>query len=191
MSALNHATFNPKADNEKLLALLRESRERFLQSFTGVTDDESRRRPGDGQWSVLDTVEHLTVAETRMLGLVTGLRRLRPAGAPNREDVFLTVIVDRSRKIESPEGARPQGRFASLADAAAQFRASRDSAIRFVEQNTDDLRATEVTHPHPIAGDVSAYEMLIIMARHAERHALQIAEIKNSAAFRASMAAKD
>jgi hypothetical protein len=33
--------------------------------------------------------------------------------------------------------------------------------------------------------------MLIIMAKHAERHALQIAEIKNSAAFRASMAAKD
>jgi hypothetical protein len=126
-----------------------------------------------------------------MLGLVTGLRRPRPTGAPNREDVFLQVIVDRSRKIESPEGARPQGRFASLADAAAQFRASRDSTIRFVEQNMDDLRATEVTHPHPVAGDVSAYEMLIIMAKHAERHALQIAEIKNSAAFRASMAAKD
>jgi uncharacterized damage-inducible protein DinB len=190
MSALNHAIFNPKADNEKLLALLRESRERFLQSFAGVTDDESRRRPSDEQWSVLDTVEHLTLAEKRMLDLVTGLRRPRAAGAPNREEVFLQVIVDRSRKLESPEGARPQGRFASLADAAAQFRASRDNAMRFVEQNTDDLRTTEVTHPHPAAGDVSTYEMLIIMAKHAERHALQIAEIKNSAAFRANVAAR-
>jgi uncharacterized damage-inducible protein DinB len=188
MSALNHAIFNPKADNEKLLALLRESRERFLQSFAGVTDDESRRCPGDGQWSVLGTVEHLTVAEKRMLSLATGLRKPRPTGAPNREEFFLTVIANRSQKVEAPEAARPQGRFANLADAAAQFRASRDSAIRFVEQNTDDLRATEVTHP--IFGEVSAYEMLIIMAKHAERHALQIAEIKNSAAFRANVAAK-
>jgi len=188
MSALNHAIFNPKADNENLLALLRESRERFLQSFAGVTDDESRRCPGDGQWSVLDTVEHLAVAEKRMLGLVTGLRKPRPSDASNREEFFLTVIADRSQKIEAPEAARPQGRFASLADAAAQFRASRDSTIRFVEQNMDDLRATQVTHL--IFGDVSTYELLIIMAKHAERHALQIAEIKNSAAFRANMAAK-
>jgi len=119
---------------------------------------------------------------------VTGLRRPRAADAPNREEVFLQVIADRSRKVESPEGARPQGRFANLTDAAAQFRSSRDATIGFVEQNTDDLRATEVTHPHPMAGNVSTYEMLIIMAKHAERHALQIEEIRNSAAFRAGVA---
>ncbi len=190
MSALNHTVFNSKADNEKLLALLRESRERLLQSFAGVTDEESRRRTADGQWSVLDTVEHLTVAEKMMLGLVSGLRRPRSADTPNREEVFLSVMTDRSRKLESPEGGRPRGRFANLADASAQFRASRDSTICFVEQNVDDLRATEVTHPHPAAGNVSTYEMLIIMAKHAERHALQIEEIKNSAAFRANVAAK-
>jgi hypothetical protein len=36
--------------------------------------------------------------------------------------------------------------------------------------------------PHPIFGDVSAYEMLIIMAKHAERHALQIEEIRKAIA---------
>src|SRR6267154_1695510 len=125
MSALNHVVFNPNADNKKLLELLRESRERFLQSFAGMTDEESRRRPGDGKWSVLDTVEHLIVAEKRLLGLLTGLRRPRPANAPNREELFLSVMTDRSRKLESPEVARPEGRFANLADAAAQFRATR------------------------------------------------------------------
>src|SRR5258707_15315921 len=102
MSALNHGVFNPKADNEKLLALLRESRERFLRSFAGLTDEESHRRACEGSWSVLDTVEHLGLAEKTMLNLVTGLRRPRPAGAPNREEIFLAVIADRSRKIESP-----------------------------------------------------------------------------------------
>src|SRR5438445_24335 len=52
--------------------------------------------------------------------------------------------------------------------------------MQFVERCREDLRATEVTHPHPAAGVVSSYEMLIIMAKHAERHMLQIEEIKNT-----------
>jgi uncharacterized damage-inducible protein DinB len=172
---------NPAADGEKefLLALLRESRERFLGSFAGVSDEESRRSPAPDCWSVLDTVEHLTAAETLQVKLITTQRAPRTADAPNREQVFLKVVADRSRKMQSPETARPRGRFASLAEAAAQFKTSRDSAIRFVETNTEDLRATEVTHPHPAAGIVSTYEMVIIMARHAERHAKQIEEIRS------------
>ncbi len=141
-----------------LLALLRESRERFLGSFAGVSDEQSRLRPSPDCWSVLDTVEHLTSAEGIMLKLVT------------------------------PEGGRPCGRFANLAAAAAQFKASRDETIHFVEQNTEDLRATEVTHPHPMAGNVSSYEMVIIMAKHAERHAKQIEEIRNSLSLHADAA---
>jgi hypothetical protein len=33
-------------------------------------------------------------------------------------------------------------------------------------------------------GDVSAYEMVIIIAKHAERHALQIEEIRNALSLR-------
>ncbi len=171
-----------------LLALLRESRERFLGSFAGVSDEQSRLRPSPDCWSVLDTVEHLTSAEGIMLKLVTSTRRPRSADAPNREQVFLTMVADRSRKMQSPEGGRPCGRFANLAAAAAQFKASRDETIHFVEQNTEDLRATEVTHPHPMAGNVSSYEMVIIMAKHAERHAKQIEEIRNSLSLHADAA---
>lgn len=176
-------TTNPgptNSDKEFLVALLRESRERFLLSFAGVSDDQSRIHPAAECWSVLDTVEHLTMAEGLMLKLVTATRRPRAADAPNREQAFLRMVADRSQKMQSPEGGRPRGRFAHLAEAAEQFQASRDSVIQFVQQNTEDLRATEVTHPHPAAGTVSTYEMLIIMAKHAERHAKQIDEIRNT-----------
>jgi hypothetical protein len=36
-----------------------------------------------------------------------------------------------------------------------------------------------------MAGVVTTYEMVIIIAKHTERHALQIEEIKNCPAFRA------
>ncbi|HEY6307501.1 MAG TPA: DinB family protein [Candidatus Angelobacter sp.] len=184
MSALPNTMPTSSEDKEKLLALLRESRERFLGSFADVSDEQSRCRLAEGCWSVLDTVEHVTMAETLMLRLVSGPRRPRPAGAPNREEIFIERVGNRNRKVEAPERGRPSGRFAGLDEARRQFETARAGAIRFVEETKDDLRATELTHPHPMFGDVSACEMLIIMAKHAERHALQIEEIKNSLAFR-------
>lgn len=179
MNAVNNP-LTPNPDKELLLSLLRESRERFLGSFAGVSDEQSRLRPTPDCWCVLETVEHLTSAEGIMFKLVTATRRPRAADAPNREKAFLAMVADRSRKMQSPEGGRPCGRFANLEAAAAQFKNSRDETIRFVEQNTEDLRATEVTHPHPMAGNVSTYEMVIIMAKHAERHAKQIDEIRKT-----------
>ncbi|HEY3767756.1 MAG TPA: DinB family protein [Candidatus Angelobacter sp.] len=178
MSALNISIPAATADKEVLLALLRESREKFLGSFAGVTDEQSRVKPSADSWSVLDTVEHLILAETIQMKLVTTQRMPRTGDAPNREELFLRVVADRSRKTQSPESAQPTGRFATLADAAKQFKASRDSVIRFAEETTEDLRKTEVKHPHAAAGMVSTYEMLIIIAKHAERHAAQIEEIR-------------
>ena len=189
MNALtNSIATSANSDREFLVSLLRESRERFLSSFAGVSDQQSRLHPSPDCWSVLDTVEHLASAEGIMLKLVTSTRRPRPADAPNREQVFLTMVGDRSRKMQTPEGGKPRGRFANLADAAEQFQASRESVIQFVQQNTEDLRATEVTHPHPAAGNVSTHEMLIIMARHAERHAAQIDEIRSALGIQADAA---
>jgi uncharacterized damage-inducible protein DinB len=186
MSALPNAIVTSQAEREMLLDLLRESQERFLASFANVSDVESRRCPAQGAWSVLETVEHIVAAETTMLKLVTTSRRPRPADAPNREQIFVQVLTDRSRKSEAPEPGRPRGRFASLEEAVAEFKKTREGVRQFVVNTQEDLRATGVTHPHPAAGNVSCFEMIIIIAKHAERHALQMEEIKNSPAFRAT-----
>jgi hypothetical protein len=91
----------------------------------------------------------------------------------------------RARKVEAPENGKPTGRFASLSDAAEHFANARGATMAFLEQNTEDLRATEVTHPVSLVGNVSSFEMLIIMARHAERHAAQIEEIRITLATQA------
>jgi uncharacterized damage-inducible protein DinB len=186
MSALPNPVSSAAAERETLLELLRQSRERFLGSFSGVTDEQSRRHPAEGSWSVLDTVEHLTTAERTMLHLITTTRRPRPADAPHREAAFLEHMGSRARKARAPESGQPTGRFANLEEARDTFQAIRDSVMRFVEENTEDLRATELTHPHRAVGNVSTYEMVIIIAKHAERHALQIEDIKNSPAFQGS-----
>ena len=88
------------------------------------------------------------------------------------------MIPNRTNKMESPDRAKPIGRFATLAEATEQFKTTRGGTIQFLEQYTGDLRASEVKHPHPAAGMVSICEMLVAMAMHAKRHAAQIEEIK-------------
>lgn len=190
------ATSNPLAEkhieNDTLLDLLRAGRDAFLASFAGISDADSRRKTAEDRWSILETVEHLTMAERVMLRLIMETRHPKQAGLPNREQLFLSVLTDRSRKMMSPENGRPRGRFANLEEAAAQFISSRDKVMDFVQHCElchEDLGATQVTHPHAAAGTVSTREMVIIMARHAERHALQIEEIKNTLGIRAGEAA--
>ena len=188
MNAAHNPVGNLNSEKESLVSLLRASREKFLGSFEGVSEEQSRLHPSTDCWSVLDTVEHLTSAESLMLKLITEGRRPRSTDAPNREHIFLAVVADRSRKMQSPESGRPRGRFATLAEAAAQFKTTRDGVIQFVEQTPEDLRVSEVTHPHPAAGNVSTHEMIIIIAKHAERHAKQIEEIRNNLSLQADAA---
>jgi DinB superfamily len=179
MSAQSNPTSAVVIDKDFLLAQLQETREIFLNSFAGVTEEQSRLKPAPDRWSVLDTVEHLTTAETVQLKLISTQRTPRSANAQNREYGFLQMIPNRTYKMESPETARPIGRFATLAEATEQFKTTRAGVIHFLEQYSEDLRASEVKHPHPAAGMVSICEMLVAMAMHAKRHAAQIEEIRN------------
>jgi uncharacterized damage-inducible protein DinB len=180
MSASPNPMPTSDAEKQHLRALLEASRERFLASFAGVSEKDCRRKPAEGGWSVLDCVEHIAVAEAGMLAQLRTGRRPRRADLPNREQVFMERMGSRERRVQSPESGQPTGRFPTLVGARHQFERSRAGTIQFLEETREDLRATEVTHPHSLVGDVSAYEMLIIMAKHAERHALQIEEIKNA-----------
>jgi uncharacterized damage-inducible protein DinB len=167
-------------DKPFLLAQLQASRDIFLNSFAGVSEEQGHLKPAPDRWSVLDTIEHLTTAESIQLKLISTQRTPRPADAPNREGAFLHMIPNRTHKMESPDGAKPIGRFATLAEATENFKTTRASVIQFLEQYTDDLRASEVKHPHPAAGMVSICEMLVAMAMHAKRHAAQIEEIRKA-----------
>jgi len=185
MSAQPNPIPAPEIDKQFLLALLRESRHRFLESFAEVTDEDARLRPAPDRWSILETIEHLATAEGIQLKLLQTQRAPRPSDAPNRDLPFLRMVGERTHKMHSPEIAGPNGRFSTLFAASTQFKTTRAAVIQFLDQVAEkDLRATEVKHPHPAAGMVSTCEMLIVMAKHAERHAKQIDEIREQLGIR-------
>jgi hypothetical protein len=174
------------SEKEELLSCLARSRARVLEVLADVPEELSRLRLAENSWSILECAEHIALAER---GLFAALERRTPnSHAPDfaKDALIRAVGTDRTRKFSAPERARPTGKFANLSDAVTAFCTARDRTIAFLDQTDEDLRKFVSLH---ILGTFDVYQYLLIMAAHAERHALQIEEIKNSAAYRAAQGA--
>jgi DinB superfamily len=187
MSTVPATKSSTEVDKATLLAALRRGGDAFLCSVAGVSEAACRLSPAENRWSVLECAEHVAVAEEVMLALVTGERNTRDPEGPRRDDRILRSGTDRSARFDASDQSQPRGRFSTLAEAVAHFQAVRQRTLRFVEQTGEDLRATEVKHRHHVVGAISTYECLLLMGSHAQRHALQIEEVKNSPAYRAGV----
>jgi hypothetical protein len=165
---------------------LKRSCDRFLSVLTDVPEALHDMRESDGGWSILDCAEHVCLAEELMSVFLQKRRQTDAAPDFERDAVIRKVALDRSRKISAPPQARPAGRYHSLREAADAFRTFRERNIAFIESLGEDLRGSTCLHP---LGIFDSYQFIEIMALHPERHASQIEQIKNSAAFRAALPA--
>ncbi len=73
---------------------------------------------------------------------------------------------------------KPAGKFATLAEALEHFQQSRARTIDYVEKCDQDLRA--LVGPHPALGKATGQELMIVLALHPARHALQILEAREA-----------
>jgi len=160
----------------------------LAHALDGLGEETACLRPQPDSWSVLECVEHVTLAER---GLLARLKETTPAGASHqdraREARFQELALNRLRRIEAPERAIPTSRSqtlaqatlaqATLAQAYEEYRAVRSQTMRFVAEFDGDLRSWLTTHPL-ITRAVNCYEMLLLMALHPQRHAQQIMEIR-------------
>jgi hypothetical protein len=149
-------------DRDRLLAALNAGRGELLAAVEGMTDEQAAAKPAGGGWSVLEIVEHVAIGEKM-------LRRLLKT-----RSVAVEEELSRGRKVESPEFVRPTGRYASLGEAVVAFLDARERTLEWLGKCDFDLRRRKVEHP--LAGTVSAYEFILIMAAHPARHARQIQE---------------
>jgi hypothetical protein len=162
-------------DRDQLLASLNAGRGELLAAVEGMTDEQAAAKPAGGGWSVLENAEHVAIAEKMLL------RALKTRSVPveqelsrEREAVLYERLAARGRKVEAPEFVRPSGRYATLGEAVEAFLGARERTVEWLGKCDFDLRRRTVEHP--LAGQVSAYEFILIMAAHPARHARQIQE---------------
>jgi DinB superfamily len=160
----------------EIIKTLEKSREDLHSAVEGIAEAEARTKPAEGRWSVLECLEHVATVERRFLGRLESAGWLESAIDPQREAGVLAMVTDRSQRRQAPDVVQPSGRFATLAEALADFDSTRAQVIQFAEARHTELRT--LAAQHPLFGQVNGYELMLIIAGHACRHAAQIREAR-------------
>lgn len=141
------------------------------------------RTPPGGGWTIRDVLEHLSIVEPRIATVIrqtTTEARTTGVALETETDSILRSInlnefLDRSRRIDAPNGIKPTSnlQLPALWDALAASRTElRDAAMA-----ADGLALGALSFPHRIFGPMDLYTWIAFVGAHETRHADQIREI--------------
>jgi uncharacterized damage-inducible protein DinB len=164
-------------ETSEIMQALHDSRAEFHAATEGVSEEQAKTKPAPGRWSVLDCVEHVAVVEGHFLRWIENpLAEPAPPVDHEKEANLMAGVAGRATRAQAPDLVLPTGRFATLAEALAQFDAVRARNLAFAQQQGAGVYALSATHP--FFGPINGAETLVLMAAHCRRHAAQIREVR-------------
>jgi hypothetical protein len=163
---------------------LQESRKAFLDSIAGLSEAQWKFKPAADRWSIAEVAEHVILTEDVLFGMEQKALK-SPAVADRKVDreadeALLSEMADRTTKRESPPEVGPTGRYQTPNAAAGAFKEARGRTLDYVRTTQDALRA-HVMNLGPVTRD--AYQILLMIAGHGNRHVAQINEVKAAAGY--------
>jgi len=169
-------------EREAAVKSLQATHDAFLKSIAGLSEKQWRFKPAPDRWSVAEVSEHIAVSESSIFGFVQKQIMTSPAAPEKRAEVKVTdemileKVPDRSHKVQAPEFLKPTSRFATREENIKAFEDSRKATMDYVRTTNDDLR--DHFGPHPVLGPMDAYQWILLISAHSERHTKQIEEVK-------------
>jgi DinB family protein len=170
-------------DKERKTAteLLSQTEDGVFNSLLGMSDAQLNFKPAPDRWSISDCIKHIAVTE-HMLWQMTDAALKQAANPEKRSEIKATddqvvqMIESRAKKVKTAPPMEPQNTsYKSTADALASFREARNKLIQFTNTTDADLRNHVVTFP---AGTYDAYQMILFIGAHSNRHTQQMEEVK-------------
>jgi hypothetical protein len=175
-----HAQDLTPGKRARALKYLEKTRADVLHATRGLSPAQWDFKPAPDRWSVAEVTEHIAAAEDLLRGMIQDKVMKAPARTDTVDlktvdDFVLKAVPDRSHKVQAPEPLRPTNRFGSPAASLKHFKESRAKTIEFLK-TTPDLRAHAADSP--MGKQLDAYEWVLLLAAHSERHTKQIEEVK-------------
>ncbi|MEW5322844.1 DinB family protein [Geobacillus thermoleovorans] len=150
-------------------------RQQLIESVSGLSDEQLNTRAAKGTWTIAQVLEHLYLIETSIATMIA--HTLTHGVSQPVEEKPIHLTVDRSKKVEAPDFARPSDRFFSWRELEEKLRQSRQRLRQITEQaNPADWEAK--SFPHPIFGPLNLKQWVEFVGYHEQRHLAQIEEIK-------------
>jgi len=173
-----------QADRDRAIAELTASRQQFLDSVAGLSAAQWNFKPDEKTWSVAECAEHIALSEDLIFGSVTKI--VQTPATPDKtsavtDDFVLKAVVDRSHKFQAPEALRPKHTFATPQEIIDHFKQSRERTIAYVLDTQDDLRGH--FFDHPVLKTMDAYQWILLLSAHSQRHTAQLNEVKSNPNF--------
>ena len=168
------------AERTQAIQYLEQTRAGVIAATKGLTEAQWNFKAATNKWSVAEVTEHIAAAEDFLMDMVknkvmTAPGRTNDVDVKALDEMVLKMIPDRSHKVSAPEPLQPNNRFGSPKDSLKHFRASRAKTMAFMKA-ANDLRAHVADSP--LGKQLDAYEWVLLLAAHSERHTKQIAEVK-------------
>ena len=169
-----------QADRDRALKYLESTKQGVISATAGLSEAQWNFKPAPDRWSVAEVTEHIAAAEDYLRGLITEKVMAAPP-RPEGEDVaaidemVLARIPDRTTKAQAPEPLKPTNRFGSPEGSLKHFAESRAQTEDFLRSH-DDLRAHAIDSP--LDKKLDAYQWVLFVAAHSDRHTKQINEVK-------------
>jgi len=162
-----------------LVTHLEDTRDAFVGAVSGLSEAQLRFRPTAEAWSIADIIEHLALAEQRIVDIVT--TRLPQGSAPAADKLTgparfarLDAIVPsrQQERITAPSPLVPTGAWPTVDAALAAFVEARGQGIALAANAGPDV--CQRVLPHRIFGDFDLEEWLYFCGMHSARHAAQV-----------------
>jgi hypothetical protein len=173
-------------ERSKLIRYLTDTRDQVLAEAEALSEAQWSFKQGPDRWSVGEVVQHLALAEPFLFGVQQRLVNGPPAtpeqrkGAEGKDEVVLKMIPDRTQKVTAPEPLQPAGTVGARDETLAAFRDARAKTLAYVTGTGDDLRNRVADSP---MGPMDAYQWLLFIGAHTERHLAQLREVKADPTF--------
>jgi hypothetical protein len=166
-----------------LVAEVAAARRRVVAAVDGLTAASATWKPTDGEWSVAQIVEHLTLAEhggiVRIWQAAEGVRDGRPIWQGEAvhhgrsiEEIIAATWRDRE---DAPGNAIPQTN-GPLGYWVASFAACQP-VLEALGTMLDGIDLSAVVAPHVISGPLDARQRLEFLRWHIDHHRQQIADV--------------
>jgi len=170
-----------------ILDRLEGSSRAFLAVLENLSDAEWQWSPAPGRWSIAAVAEHVILTERLLLAKVEEALRnpMRPdwkKQTAGKTQFLLRVVAPRRGRARAPKAVAPAGSW-SKTDAITKFREARAATVRFAQQTDAEMNARTADHPFAVFGTLSAFQWLLYIPTHLERHLRQIDEIRISSGY--------
>jgi len=165
-----------------------QDRQNLVRFLGGINEAQARWHPPDGEWSILEGLEHIMLTEelfrSRLLEI---LQRAAASGdwdnaGPNPVKMSAAALRLREQGfVPAPDNLMPSGNgnFSALRAALMADREALHEALR--PYRTQDL--SRLLFPHPVYGDRNLYDVIEYAGIHDALHAEQMERVTRHPTF--------